>query len=105
MTEPQITLDADAATATAAAWRDYAAELRAHGNHRPVPVEVLRGALGDVYADYADAKAEEYAARQGAYERLARHAEAHADRLDGTREIITRTDGDHAAGIRGILDA
>ncbi|MCP9276487.1 hypothetical protein [Mycolicibacterium arenosum] len=104
MTEPEITLDSDAAAATAATWRDYAVEVRAHGAREAMPADTLRAALGDVYSEYADAKTNEYAARRAAYERVARHAEGHADRLDGTRTIITETDDEHAARIRGIAD-
>lgn len=104
MAEPEITLDTDAAVATAAAWREYAAEVRAHGTRQAVPADALESALGDVYAKYAAAKSGEYAARRAAYDRVAQHAEGHAERLDGTRTIITTTDDQHAAEIRGILD-
>lgn len=104
MSEP-ISLDTEAAAATAAEWRGYADQVEQHGGHRHVPLEQLRTALGDVYAEYVQAKGEEYQARQAAYQRVADRARGHADHLDGTRRILTNVDDEHATRINGVFDA
>lgn len=104
MSEP-ISLDTDAATATAAEWRGYADQVEQHGNHQQVPLDQLNNALGDVYGEYVEAKAGEYEARRAAYQRVAAHARGHADRLDGTRQTLASTDDEHATRINGVLDA
>jgi len=105
MSEPSISLDTDAAAATAADWRAYADRVAQHGTQQHVPIEELRTALGDIYGEYLDAKAGEYDARQAAYQRVAHDAHGHADRLDGTRHILTTKDDDGAARISGVVDA
>lgn len=104
MSEP-ISLDTDAAAATAAEWRGYADQVEQHGSHQHVPLDQLNSALGDIYGEYVEAKAGEYAARRAAYQRVAAHARGHADRLDRTRQIITSTDDEHATRINRVLDA
>lgn len=104
MSEP-ISLDTDAAAATAAEWRGYADQVEQHGSHRHVPVEQLNAALGDVYEEFVAAKGEEYQARQAAYQRVANRARGHADRLEGTRRIFTNIDDEQATRVSGVLDA
>lgn len=104
MSEP-ISLDTEAAAATAAEWRGYAEQVERHGSHRHVPIDQLGTALGDVYGDFVQAKGEEYQARQAAYQRVANRARGHADRLEGTRQILTSTDDEQATRINGVLDA
>lgn len=104
MSEP-ISLDTEAAAATAAEWRGYAEQVEQHGSHRHVPLEQLSSALGEVYEDFVQAKGEEYQARQAAYQRVANHARGHADRLEGTRRILTNTDDEQASRINGVIDA
>jgi hypothetical protein len=101
-----ISLDTDAAAATAGEWRGYADQVEQHGSHQHVPLDQLRGAVGDAYGDYVEAKAGEYEARSAAYQRVATRARGHADRLDGTRQILTNTDDEHALRITsGVLGA
>ena len=104
MSEP-ISLDTDAAATTAGEWRGYADQVERHGSRHHVPLDQLSSALGDVYGEYVDAKAGEYEARRGAYQRVAARARGHADRLDGTRQILTDTDDEHTTRINGVLDA
>ena len=104
MYEP-ISLETEAAAAAAAKWRGYADQVEERGSHQHVPIDELGRALGDVYGDYVEAKAGEYEARRLAYHGVAARARGHADRLDGTRQIFSDTDEEHATVIRGVLDA
>ncbi|MGV7303120.1 hypothetical protein PJK45_24100 [Mycobacterium kansasii] len=104
MSEP-ISLDTDAVAATAAEWRGYADQVERHGSHRHVPLDQLSTALGDAYGEFVQAKREEYDARQAAYRRVANRARGHADRLEGTRQILTSTDDEQATRINGVFDA
>jgi hypothetical protein len=89
---PDISLDTDSAAASAARWRDYAEQLERHGQRQQVPAESLPSLLGDVYADYTDAKIAEYEARTAAYGRVAQQARAHAAKLENTRAQFTAAD-------------
>lgn len=89
---PDISLDTDSAAASAAQWRDYAEQLERHGQHQHVPAEALPALLGDVYADYTDAKIGEYQARTAAYSRVAQQARAHAAKLENTSAQFTAAD-------------
>lgn len=104
MSEP-ISLDTVAAAATAAEWHGYADQVEHHGSHHHIPLGQLSSALGDVYGEYVAAKADEYEARRAAYQRVAAHARGHAQRLEGTRQILTATDEEHATRINRVLDA
>ena len=104
MSEP-ISLDTDAAAATAAEWRGYAEQVEQHGSHQHVSLDQLRSALGDIYGPYVQAKGEEYEARRAAYQRVAEHARGHAGRLEGTRRIFTNTDDEHANRISRVAAA
>lgn len=104
MSEP-ISLDTDASAAIAAEWRGYADQVERHGSHHHLSLDQLGSALGDVYREYVQAKADEYEARRAAYERVAAHARRHAERLEGTRQILTDTDDEHATRINRVLDA
>ncbi|GAB7144182.1 hypothetical protein [Mycobacterium riyadhense] len=103
MPEP-ISLDTEAAAATAAEWRGYADQLEQHGSHRHVPLDQLSTALGDVYGNFVQAKGDEYHARHAAYQRVADRARGHAERLEGTRRILTSTDDEQATRINHVLD-
>lgn len=105
MSEPSISIDTDAEGATAGEWRAYAERVEEHGSHHHVPLDQLSSALGDIYGEYVNAKAGEYEARQAAYQRVAQRTRGHADRLDGTRNILTNTDDESATRITGVLDA
>jgi hypothetical protein len=104
MSEPSISLDTDAAAATAADWRAYGDRVEQHGATPHTPIAELRAAVGDVYAETVDAIAGQYEARQAAYQRVAHHARGHADRLDGTRQILTSRDDEGATRISGVLN-
>ncbi|MGV7724247.1 type VII secretion target [Mycobacterium kansasii] len=103
MSEP-ISLDTDAVAATVAEWRGYADQVERHGSHRHVPLDELSTALGEVYEEFVQAKRDEYQARQAAYQRMANRARGHADRLEGTRQILTSTDDEQASRINGVFD-
>ena len=100
----EISLETDSAAASAADWREYADVIEGHGQHQHVPIEELPALLGDVYADYTDAKAAEYEARTAAYQRVAAQARAHADKLDITRQDFTAADEESGQRISQILD-
>jgi hypothetical protein len=104
MSEPTISVDTDAAAATAAEWREYADRVEQHGSRHHVGIDELGSALGPVYTEYVQAKTGEQAARRAAYHRVAERARAHADHLEGTRRILTSTDDDSALRIDSVLD-
>lgn len=103
-TGSDISLDQDEAAIVAAKWREYADQVESHGKAQHVPPETLRALLGDVYSDYISAKQAEYEARNGAYQRVAAQARAHADKLDNTRSSLSEGDGQAAATFRALID-
>jgi hypothetical protein len=103
VSDTDISLDTDRAAAAAAQWREYADQVERHGRTQHVPIPELRILLGDIYADFVDAKEREYGERESAYLRVAEHARRHADKLDGTRQDFIAADDEHAARIQRII--
>ena len=104
LADTDISLDTDAAAATAAQWHAYADVVEQHGTTQHVSPEQLRALLGDTYADYIDAKQAEYAARESAYRRIAQQARDHAAKLDNTRRGFIDQDAHGAAQIHAVLE-
>ena len=97
-----IILDPDVVAVTAADWGAYAEALEQHGQLQHVPLAELPALLGDVYADYTEAKAAEYEARTAAYQRVAAQARAHAEKLGNTRQQFIAADDDSAQRITAV---
>lgn len=87
-----VSLDTDAAAASAAQWHEYADIIEQQGQRQHVPLGELPSLLGDVYGEYTDAKAAEYEARQAAYGRVAAQAREHARKLETTRQTFIAAD-------------
>jgi hypothetical protein len=105
MTGPTVSIETEDAVKAAAEWHRYADKLEEHGNRQHVPLDQLRGALGDVYGDYLDAKAGEYEARSAAYQRVAGQARGHAQHLENTVRNLSTADEDSASSIGRVLEA
>jgi hypothetical protein len=97
MSESDIALDFDEATATVQQWQQLADEVDRRGAIGPAVVERLRGALGDLYADYVEGERRRLLARQGAYQRVADEARRMAQRLENTRNAFEAQDTEAAA--------
>ena len=96
MPDDVVSLDSEAADAAIARWRAYADSVHRHGALDPGLVSQLRETLGDIYAEFIDAKVLEQQARAGAYQRVAAQAHAHADKLANTRNNLRSGDEDVA---------
>lgn len=105
MVGEDVTLDTDEAAKVAALWCQYADMVERHGAHQYVSIEELRQAVGDIYADYVDAKAGEYEQRHAAYSRVAAHARGHAEKLERSRAGIESVDAEGAARINSVETA
>jgi hypothetical protein len=99
MSESDIALDFDEATATAQQWQELADEVDRRGAVGPALLERLRGALGELYADYVEGEQRRLLARQGAYQRLADEARRMAQRLENTRNAFETQDAESAAAL------
>lgn len=105
MSDANISLDVDAAAATAQEWLDYAEKVEEQGRTPHVPIEELRAALGDVYEPYLAAKKNEYAQREAAYGRVAEQARHHAAKLMNTRAHLRNADDENAAQISSVIES
>ena len=100
MSEP-ISLETEAAAAAAAKWRGYANQAGGAWQPSACPCRsvgrrarrCVRGVCGGQGGGVRGAPT--------AYQRVAARARGHADRLDGTRQIFSDTDEEHAMLIRG----
>jgi uncharacterized membrane protein len=82
----------------AGAYRQYADEIEQYGAVDP-SVTAQLNTLGDLYAEYKEAKVAELNARAGAHSRVANHARAIADKLDTTSQRFLEQDQENAARI------
>lgn len=103
MADTDISLNFDAAAATAAQWREYADLVERHGATQHVAPQELRGLLGEIYAPYIDAKQTELDARMAAYQRVAANARRHADKLENTRQGFMNQDAESAQRIQNLI--
>jgi hypothetical protein len=95
--------DPDESAAVASAYRQYADQIEQYGAVDP-SVAAQLNALGDVYAEYKDAKQRELAERAGAHSRVASQARLLAARLEATAQAFIEQDETSAASINKVAD-
>jgi hypothetical protein len=98
----RVSLDTDEAAAVAAAWREYGDRVERHGAADPQALTQLRTGLGDIYADFVDAKAIEQRERAAAYQRVAAQSRLHADRLDRTARTFDEQDAANSVPLTAL---
>ena len=98
----RVSLDTDEAAAVAAAWREYGDRVERHGAADPHALEQLRAGLGDIYAEFIDAKVIEQQERAAAYQRVAAQSRLHADRLDRTIQTFAEQDAANSAPLTAL---
>lgn len=103
MPSSEIANNPDESTSVANAYRQYADEIEQHGAIDPSVVAQLN-TLGDIYADYKDAKQRELTERAGAHSRVANHARLLAARLEATAQAFIEQDEASAASINRVAD-
>jgi hypothetical protein len=98
----RVSLDTDEATAVAAAWRDYGDRVEQHGAADPHSLAQLRTGLGDIYADFVDAKVIEQQERAAAYQRVAAQSRLHADHLERTVRTFDEQDAANSVPLTAL---
>jgi hypothetical protein len=98
-----ISNDPDESTAVAIAYRQYADQIEQYGAVDPSTVQQLN-ALGDIYAEYKEAKQRELTERAGAHSRVANHARLLAARLEATAQAFIEQDETSAASLKTVAD-
>jgi hypothetical protein len=102
MADERVALDTDEATTVSARWRAYADRVEQHGAADPAAPEALRQALGEMYADFIDAKVVEQRERAAAYQRVSAQARKHADKLDTTVALFESADTDNSVRLNRL---
>lgn len=103
MASSDISMNPDETIATANAWRQYGDQIEQHGAVDASVVTQLNS-LGDIYADYREAKLRELTERASAHQRVANHARLHASRLEATLQAFTEQDATGAASLNSVVD-
>lgn len=95
--------DPEQSAAVASAYRQYADQIEQHGAVDPVVVRQLN-TLGDIYADYREAKHRELTERASAHSRVANHARLLAARLESTSQAFIEQDAASATSLKTIAE-
>ena len=103
MNSADISNHSDESAAVARAYRQYADEIEQYGAVDPAVIQQLNS-LGDIYAEYKEAKQQELAERAGAHSRVANHARLLASRLEATAQAFTAQDEASAASLNAIAE-
>jgi hypothetical protein len=99
-----ISIDSEAASATATAWRAYADQLEQHAASHVAAMGDAIQTLGDVYADYKDAVQQRLIPEfVGAHQRVANRARLHASRLEATTQAFGEQDANSAASVKNSV--
>jgi hypothetical protein len=103
MAQGVISNDPDESAAIANAYRQYADEIERYGAVDPAVVAQLN-TLGDIYAEYREAKHRELTERAGAHSRVANQARLLAARLEATAQAFIEQDETSAAALKRVAD-
>jgi hypothetical protein len=104
MAPGDISIDPEATTATANAWRDYADQLEQHAATHAAAMGDAINTLGDVYADYKDAVQQRLIPEfYSAHRRVANGARLHASRLEATLQAFSEQDATGAASVKSSV--
>lgn len=98
-----ISQNPDENASVANAYRQWADEIEQYGAVDPQVVAQLQ-TLGDIYADYKDAKQQELTERAGAHSRLANQARLLASRLEATSQAFIEQDEASAGSVSSVTD-
>jgi Excreted virulence factor EspC, type VII ESX diderm len=98
-----ISNDPDESAAVANAYRQYADQIEQYGAVDPSVVAQLN-TLGDIYAEYKDAKQQELTERAGAHSRVANQARLLAAKLEATAQAFIEQDANSAASARSVTE-